>query len=236
MVKKLLVAAGVLLVAIVAGVALVASNLDSIVKKAIETLGPEMLGAPVSVAEVKISTADGSGTIRGLVVGNPRGFKEPTSFRLAEIRLALDPASLTKEVVVVREILVEAPEVTYEKAGGTSNVETLEKNVDSYVRARFGSAEDPKGPAAKEAKKAETRFIIELLSVRNGRLHVAGLGKAVPLPPVQSRDIGRRQGGVTSAQAADIILRQVTGDIVSAAAKALVREGARTFTDRLFGR
>lgn len=235
MVKKLLVAGGVLVAVIVAVVVFLASNLDHIVKKAIETLGPELLQAPVSVAEVRISATDGTGVIRGLVIGNPKGFREPTAFRLGEIRLAIEPASIARDVVVVRELAIEAPEITYEKAGGTSNVETLEKNIDNYVNTHLGGAEKPREPAAAKGKKPETRFIIDSLDIRNGKVSVAGVGKVVPLPAVHGREIGRKQGGVTGAQAARIIMDKMVDSIVTAAAKALVKEGVKNLTDRLFG-
>ena len=50
------------------------SNLDSIVKSAIEQYGSEITGTRVRVGSVKITLTEGRGTIRGLRVGNPSGF------------------------------------------------------------------------------------------------------------------------------------------------------------------
>ena len=71
MIKKLLIAGALLLVVIVGAVAYLASNIDSIVAKAIETYGPEMTGVSVNEKKVKIGLSDGRGEIGGLNVGNP---------------------------------------------------------------------------------------------------------------------------------------------------------------------
>ena len=115
MTKKLLIAGGILAVILVVAVKYLASNLDSIVKKAITTVGSEMTGVSVDVDDVAIALADGRGEIGGLVVGNPRGYKGPHAFKLGSILLAIDAAADTKDVVVIRELTVEAPDIVYDK-------------------------------------------------------------------------------------------------------------------------
>lgn len=75
--KIILIVVAVLVVAIGAGVAFLSSNLDSIVKKVIETAGTEVAGVKVSVGDVKISLSEGKATIAGLTVANPPGFSAP---------------------------------------------------------------------------------------------------------------------------------------------------------------
>jgi hypothetical protein len=70
--KKLLIAGAVVLVLIVGGVAFLASNLDSIVEKAIETIGPQMTGVSVKVKKVSLALTDGRGEIGGWWSATPR--------------------------------------------------------------------------------------------------------------------------------------------------------------------
>ena len=132
MTRKLLTAGGILAVIVVVAVKYLASNLDSIVKNAITTLGPEMTGVSVRVDDVAITLADGRGEIGGLVVGNPKGYQGPHAFKLGSILLALDAAADTKDVVVIRELTVEAPDIVYVKGPNGSNVETIQNNIDEY--------------------------------------------------------------------------------------------------------
>jgi len=237
MMKKLLIAGGVVLLLVVGGIAFLASNLDSIVEKAIETLGPDMTGVSVKVRKVSIALADGRGEIGGLVVGNPKGYKEPHAFSLGTIVLALDAATVTKDVIVIRELSIEAPDMAYEKGPGGSNVEAIQHNVDQYVKAHFGG-----GQAQDKAKKGdggkETRFIVEKLQIRNGkvRLDVAGREAAVALPPVTLRDVGKSRGGATGAEIASIVVKQMTEGVVAAAARGLAQQGVDRAKESVKGR
>ncbi len=63
------------------------ASLDGLVKQAIERWGPEITGVTVKVDSVRIEVAEGRGTIRGLVVGSPKGFEAPQALKLGEMRL-----------------------------------------------------------------------------------------------------------------------------------------------------
>jgi hypothetical protein len=237
MLKKLLIVGGVVLVIIVVGIVYLTSNLDSIVKKAIVTLGPQMTGVSVKVSKVGIALTEGRGEIGGLVVGNPKGYKESYAFKLGSIVLAIDPASVTKDVIVVRELKIAAPDLIYEKGSGGSNVEAIQRNVDEYVKTHFGGGQ-PSKDKKDEASPAQ-RFIIENLQIGNGKVQLAGIaGKEtdVTLPPVHLRDIGKSRGGMTGGEIASVIIKQMTEGIVASAARALAQEGVKRGKEAVKGR
>src|SRR5690349_24815301 len=91
---------------------------DALIKRAIERFGPELTGVSVKVGSVKLEPLDGTGAITRLEVGNPKGYKAPQALSLGEMRLALEPASLTADVVHVKELSLEAPSITYERGPG----------------------------------------------------------------------------------------------------------------------
>ncbi len=176
------------------------SSMDGLVKQAIERWGPEITGVPVKVASVKIEVASGRGTIRGLEVGNPKGFDAPHALKLAEMRLTLDPASLTKDVVTVKELLVLAPEVTYERGQGSDNMATIQKNVDAWVAKHGGAKKDDAGPGKK--------FVIEDLVVKDGKAHF-GTTLSSPIPDLHLRDVGKKSNGATAGE----VVKQVWGTL-----------------------
>ncbi|MFM8358037.1 MAG: hypothetical protein ACKOET_05725, partial [Verrucomicrobiota bacterium] len=94
MTRKLIVAAAILAVLAVAGVFLVGSNLGPVVKTGIERFGPEFTQSPITVARVKLSPRSGSGTLDGLVVGNPAGYTSPHALRIGRARFQLKTSSL----------------------------------------------------------------------------------------------------------------------------------------------
>ncbi len=83
--KKLVISVVGLLIVVTAGLVFVWSNLDGIVKDAIQTYGSEATKTQVSVEDVTLKLESGYASIRGLNVGNPSGFSDPNIFELGEI-------------------------------------------------------------------------------------------------------------------------------------------------------
>lgn len=190
--KKALLALAVL--AAVAGGAAwwLHSNLDGLVKSAIEDYGSRMTGARVRVGSVELRTTDGQGFVRGLVVGNPAGFKTAHALSVGQIEVALDLATITKDVILVKRIAVASPEVIYEKGEAMTNFDALQKNIAAYL-----------GPAKKDDK--QKKLIVEELTIRNAKAQASaafmdGKTVTVPLPDITLRNIGKAKGGVTPGE------------------------------------
>jgi hypothetical protein len=210
-------------VAALAVVALVAAgvwlylSLDHVVKRAIEGYLPDILGAAVELDEVRLTPADGAGTLRGLRIGNPPGFRAPHAATAGTIALAVDPASVMKDVVLVRRIAVERPSITYEPGAKGSNFEVLQRNAARYVGA--GEA------------KGGRRLIVESLTIRGARVTYApqvGRGTATisfDLPDIQLRNVGKDRGGVTPGELAKIVVDALAARIAEVMARAAVRRG-----------
>lgn len=206
------IAAGLalLLVVLVAGIVWVRSNLDSLVKRAIVHYGGAITQVAVKVGDVEIDSVNGRGRIRGLVVGNPQGFRAPYAFKADDIEVVIDVASLTGNVIVVKKIAVLAPDVIYESTDKSTNFDAIQKNITDSL----GLSQTP--PGGKPRK-----LIVEDFSVRNARAkgsstQLAGKSLEVELPDIQLRDLGKAQGGVTPAELGQIIGKAVTQRLVSA--------------------
>ena len=99
-VRKALIIGALALVAVIVGVGVFLYNsIDSIVKAGIEKYGSEITGTRVSVGSVDISLKSGRGTIRNVVVHNPKGFSSAHVFSLGEITVDLDVTALVIEGV-----------------------------------------------------------------------------------------------------------------------------------------
>lgn len=189
------------------------TNLDSLVKKAIETVGSEIAGVPVQVAEVRISLSDGRGTLKGLTVGNPAGFTSGTAFRLGEITLALDTGSVAKDPVVINSVLVAAPEVTYELgANGGSNIRAIQ----DHVKAAAGGGGKP------AADKAGPRLVIDRLDITGGKVTLAtpipGAKAGGTLADIHLTGIGRASDGASPAKLAELLIGALSKSAIDSAA------------------
>ena len=190
-------------------------SLDQMVAGAIRTYGPEITGVPVQLGSVKIKPAEGVGAIHALELGNPVSFKTPRALTVGTVSLQLDVASLTKDVVLIQEIVIEQPEVTYEYAAGGSNLEAILRNVETYV-AEKSAGQEPAKLTGKQKK-----LIIEHLYIKGAHAVVSaqtlnGRIISLSLPDVHLTDIGKKTGGATPAEAT----KQVVGALTQSATRA----------------
>ncbi len=228
--KKLLLIGGGLIVAvvlIVGGVAYyVFSNLDSIIKTAIEDVGSRATQTQVKLdsVNIKISTTSSSGKLNGLTIANPKEFKTPSAFKLGEIGLTIDPNTVMSNTIVVKEVVIASPQVTYELANnGGSNVDAIRRNIDSFVKQYGGTGGGSTQPAGKSDPASEKKLIIENLYVRGGKVEVSATalgGKTVPanLPDIHLKDLGKAKGGATPAEIADQIIDAIGNNAAKAVA------------------
>lgn len=208
--KSLVIGGGVVggaIVIVVVVFAFVLSNLDALVKEAVEKVGGEATQARVTLNKVEISLKSGSGALSGLKVGNPKGFQTPSAFELGRISVALDTGKIGGDVVVIKEIVIDRPQVTYELAGTASNVDAIKKNVDAYAKqfSSGGAKKSGEGP----------KLIIDNLYIKGGEVGVSaaflkGKSLSAPLPDVHLKDIGKKEKGADPAEVAQKIIDSMT--------------------------
>ncbi|MDZ7827514.1 MAG: hypothetical protein U5R48_17645 [Gammaproteobacteria bacterium] len=102
---------GALIALIVIALVVVAINLNGIVRSSVESVGPTYTGTTVTLEEVDLSLFSGEGELRGLVVGQPEGYEGEPAFRLASIRIALEPSSLLEDTILIRELVIDGAEI-----------------------------------------------------------------------------------------------------------------------------
>ncbi len=208
--KRWLLIGGGVVVVIIAGLFYLYSSLGSLIKMAVEKYGSEITQAKVRLNKAELSATSGTGALRGLFVGNPQGFKTASAFQLGEISLTVDIGTITSDPVVIKEIIVSAPEVTYELGPQGSNIDAIKRNVDAYTKAGKDGATTEKTESAGEAKKAGRKVVIENLYIRNGRVKIGSTlsdkTMNVPLPDIHLTNIGKQKGGATPGEVAEKII------------------------------
>lgn len=223
--KFLLIGGGlvaVLAIIVVALVVFVFSELDSIVKAAVEEVGSEATKTEVRLDDVEISLTSGKGALRGLKVGNPRGFATDSAMSLGAISVDLNTDTVGSETIVIREVLIAKPEVTYEiDDKGNSNIQTIQKNVQSFAGGKSGSSGKTSDGASTASKDEGPKLVIENLYVRDGTVNVSasalkGQKMSAKLPTVHLRNLGKKQGGATPAQIAEMVIAAVSKNATTA--------------------
>ncbi len=216
--KKVLIGLGAVLVLTIGGVVFLYSNLGGVIKEAVQKFGSEAAQATVRLNSVDLDPATGKAAINGFIVGNPAGFRTESAFELGSIAVQIDTASLNSDVVVINSIAIMNPKITYELSSGGSNVDVIKANVDSY--AKQFRAPGGGGPPSSPEGGAETKIVIDKLTITGGRVNVSAgflrgetLGSA--LPDLTITGIGRDSGGASPAEVIKSVIDGMTSNVGS---------------------
>ena len=219
----LLGAAGVTLAA-AGGLWWLYASRDALVKRAIEGFGPQLTGVAVKVKRVRLEPVDGAGSISGLEVGNPPGYKSARALVLGEMRLAIDYSTLTSNVIRVKEISLQGPVITYEAGAGGDNLSAIQRHIDAEIAKLAG----PGGTGQASGRK----FIVDHIYVRDASIRY-GDALSLSMPNVHLRDVGKKSNGASAGEVVKAVWGSIASNASSLAARAggAVRDSAKSVLD-----
>ncbi len=220
----------IVLVVVVLGAAALfylASNLNGIVAGLIEEQGSIATQTDVRVSGVDIRLREGSAEISGLSVANPEGFSG-SALELGHFAVQLDAGSLTKDTIIVKNVLVDSARINVVQQGSANN---LQKLLDSLPQSGDSGTTAETGDGKK--------VIIEkfTLSGASASVTAAELGepREVTLPTIVVTDIGRASNGATGTQVAQQILRPIIEKALTSAAAEEIKGRAIEKIDEALG-
>ncbi len=213
--KILLISVAVVLVLLVT----LMLSLGNIIKTAVITAGPKLAGVPIQLQKVTVNPFSGLVHIKGLVIGNPQGFNTPSAMELGEFKIELAMGSLFTDTIVIKQILIEAPQITFEKSLKSSNLSTLQANLAPKDAAPKTEA----APAPEKKKAAAKKVIIEDFQLNGAKVHVSitalgGKKMTLPLPDIKMKDIGKNSGGANPAEVISEVFNSISKAVVDAVA------------------
>ncbi len=238
MLKKIGLGLAALVVVILIASQFLWSNLDRYVKQAIDTYGTAATRAPVNVDGVRLSLTTGEGTLKGLSIGSPPGFTAKQSIYFGVISMRIDTQSLAGDgPVVINDITIDKPKITYEVTPSGNNLDTLARNARDYASGPQ-AREQRSAPAATAGSKSgrpgdvassNRKLIIDSLTITGGEvatIHPMLRGRKVStdLPSIHMTGIGRSEGGATPAEIAQLVVNEITRGAAQAAAKDMTRK------------
>lgn len=229
--KKIILVFSFLVVAVIgAGLYYFFTNLDALVKAAIEEVGSQTTQTAVRVDKVKIVLSDGAGTISGLSIANTKGFEARYAFSLGTISTHINIKSLQslgKEPIIIDKVIIREPQVFYEmNKDRKNNLNMLYNNIDAATAASGGADK-----AA--ANSAEPRLIIRRFLFTDATVHanVVPLNNkkyTLKLPTIDLKNLGGKNGATPSE-----ISQQVLSIITKRALARVKREGIDAKTQAL---
>lgn len=214
-IKKILAIIGIVVLVLII---VLVSFLGNIIKAGIETAGPKIAGVPMSVEKVRVNPLTGNVHVKALIIGNPEGFKTESLMELGEFNLDMSLASLFTDTILIKQILIDEPQITYEKALRSSNFSKLMDNLAPAEKPDQKTEEQPekeKGPSKK--------VIIEDFQLNGAKVHVTitalgGKKMTLPLPDIQMKDIGKGTGGTNIKEVVSEVFASIRDTVLKAVA------------------
>ena len=215
--KLFLSVVGVLVVLIVVAVIVVGFFLGTIVKTGMETVGPKITQVSIKVDAVNLSLLTGSARVKGLVVGNPEGYKTPQAISVGSAAVGVNPFSVLSDKIVVRSVRVEAAEITFEGGLGGNNLSKIMDNVNAIAKSGGPASTNTIAKAGNEpGRKIEVDdFLITGAIVHVSLTGLGGKETILPLPDIHLTNLGQGNAGITATD----LTRRVLGAITTATVK-----------------
>ncbi len=215
---------------VAASVALAGWVFERVVEQAIETAGPVLTGTSVELDDVELSLFDGRGSVKGLVIGNPKGFKTHYAIRVREARVQLVPSSVLGDKIVIRDVRIDSPEINFERKDDTNNLERILEHLQSALGAGAGGGvELPDGQAIWDAL-IEQKLQIDHLLMKDAEVHATAKvldTKSLDLPPfsIELSELGSRPKGASVARVSATVMRKISTQVSLAVTKQVVTLG-----------
>lgn len=202
--------AGTVVVLAILLVILLQFGLGPIIKNVAPKIGPDVLGTPVEISNVTVKAFSGLVDISGLVVGAPEGFKANV-FEMDNFKVALSLPSIFSDTIVIREIVIKEPLVTYEMSALRTNIGAIMEKLDSgETEEKVEDPEDVKGGK----KVIIEKFVFEGAKIRIATTATGGKGTVIPLPTINLEDIGKKSGGATVSETLYELIKSIGNGII----------------------
>jgi len=148
---------------------LASGSLNDFVKIQIENIGNAYTQQQVKVAKVDIELTKGAGAIQGISISNPSGYQQKMAFKLDNIGLDIDIASLAhQDPIVIQSLTIENPQAFVEfTKQGKINLKEILDNINQHL------------PKATDKKEPQDK--INEPNIRVDSIHVAGVALTLDL-------------------------------------------------------
>ncbi len=220
--KKILIILVLLVVLVIIGIvgivglaAFGLSKIDDIVKEVIQRGGTYATGVETTVDTVEVGLFDGTFAMDGFNLANPEGYDSPHFFHLDGTSVAIDPQSINQDVISVPTVTLSGIDLYLDKSGGDGNYNfVLEK------LKRFESSGSDSAPENSGGKKV----VIDSLVIDGVTTHVTGVpglsavtgDVTVNVPRVELKNVGSAEGGMTTAELINLVVKTVIAASVEA--------------------
>jgi uncharacterized protein involved in outer membrane biogenesis len=174
-------------------------NLNSIVRRTVQSQTQASLNLETSVGGANVSLLGGSLGLSNVQIGSPKGFAAPRMFTLGGTSVDVSYGELRKDPIRIDQIVIDRPNLVVEQKDGKFNFKVLMDQQSSQ-------------PSDGEPIK----LIIGRLDVKDAQVAlrpgIPGLGQeiAIPIPSFTLSNVGSGEGAENGAAIKQVVMLMVT--------------------------
>lgn len=173
-------------------------SIGSVITTAIEEYGSAITQSQVTLRETEFSPTTGETELFDLSVASPTPFKAQPAFLSPRIKMQIDPQTVNEDVIVIKRLEVEAPEITYEITKTGDNLRVLRSHIQEAKTVEANGGDNSSHPGSSK------KFIIDDLYISNAVVIVeaaelSGSKATVIMDNLHLQDLGRAENGLYPA-------------------------------------
>ncbi len=223
--KSFLKILGLMAFIIIVALVVVAMSLNGLVKAGVETMGPQILGVPVTIDDVDISLLSGDNGIQAslqeFVIKNPQGYETAYAFSLPTMRVKVDRDSVLTDRILVQEVVIDGPAITFEGSLLGSNIGEIQDNVKRKTQSASKEIPEESSGTKNSGEESKRQVQINRVIVKNAQLNLSLMGFEgqtiqLTLPDIELHDIGKQSNGTSFHEASAAIFNAVYGAVIKA--------------------
>ncbi len=220
--KKIFIGIAVIFVIIIGVLVYGASQSGSIIQEAVLEYAPPATGADVTLDKVNVSILGGNAGLSGLTVGNPKGFKSDYAFKVADVGVKIDMASLASDIIRIEEVRIDGADLIYEIGTKGNNISRIQKNIEAYTQSLVGESSESSGSGG------EAKFIVDHIYITGTKVKLAsdllgGKGVALPLPNIHLTDIGTEEKAASAGEVGSKVFGAVNSGLSKIITKDMIK-------------
>jgi hypothetical protein len=234
--KFLLSLLALILVSVIGGFLYLYFSLNTLVKKAVETIGPAITRTDVTLASANLSPFSGNGSLSGFEVGNPKEYTAPYALKLGSIKVSVDKASILNNPIIVNSIEIRDPRIVLIGTPAGTNLQQIMRNIRSYDAPKKKPAANTEGESrntspTRGSSNSGRKFIVKSVVISGASLDVglSAFGQSVhqtlPLPEIKLSDLGSAGKGISEKELAEQILTPLINAGIDEGIKAASKQG-----------
>lgn len=187
---------------------LTGSALNDLIKQQIEQVGAKVIEQPVTVKQVDMKLLEGAGTIKGLVLANPKKYSAPSVFSLDEVTLDINLESLTTDLIIIEEVVIDKPQAFVEfTESADANIkdllDTIKKNTASNNAAEPASQNT--SAATKEPIVRVNKFVLAGVALTVDLSKLGNKAHQAVLTDINLTNIGGEKGMPASQLGTELV-------------------------------